>query len=66
MEVISTVVGYPYIGEQRQWKKIVESFWKGDLSEVQFHQQMKELRLHNLKRQQELGIDYITVGDFTL
>ncbi|CAM5199800.1 5-methyltetrahydropteroyltriglutamate--homocysteine methyltransferase [Ureibacillus acetophenoni] len=66
MEVISTVVGYPYIGEQRQWKKIVESFWKGDLSEVQFHQQMKELRLHNLKRQQGLGIDYITVGDFTL
>ena len=66
MEVISTVVGYPYIGENREWKRIVESFWKGEIFEEQFHEQFKELRLKNIQRQQALGVDYITVGDFTL
>lgn len=66
MEVISTVIGYPYIGENRQWKRTVEKFWKGNLSEEQFQKDLKEQRLKNIQRQHELGIDYITVGDFTL
>lgn len=66
MDVISTVVGYPYIGENRQWKRVVESFWKREISEEQFQEQLKELRLQNIQRQRALGIDYITVGDFTL
>ena len=65
MNVVSTVVGYPYIGENREWKRTVEPFWKNQISEQQFEQQMKALRLQHIKRQQALGLDLITVGDFT-
>lgn len=65
MNAVSTVVGYPYIGENREWKKIVESYWKKDLVEEQLVEQLKGLRLQNIQRQQALGLDYITVGDFT-
>lgn len=66
MKVISTVVGYPYIGKDREWKKSIESFWKEQLSEEQLQNELKSLRLAHLKHQQALGLDYITVGDFTL
>lgn len=65
MSVVSTAVGYPYIGEKREWKHVVEQFWKKDLTEEQFEEQMKALRYLQLKRQQELGLELITVGDFT-
>ena len=65
MNVVSTVVGYPYIGENREWKRTVEPYWKNQISEEQFEQQMKALRLQHIKRQQALGLDLITVGDFT-
>ena len=28
MNLVSTTIGYPYIGENREWKRTVESFWK--------------------------------------
>lgn len=61
----TTVIGYPYIGEQRQWKKTVESFWKGMIDEQTLHAQLKEQRLENVKRQYALGVETITTGDFT-
>ncbi|WP_053363290.1 5-methyltetrahydropteroyltriglutamate--homocysteine S-methyltransferase [Bacillus sp. FJAT-27251] len=66
MKVVSTVTGYPYIGENREWKRCVESFWKGHLTEKQFLSDMKEMRLNHLRRQQSLGLEFLTVGDFTL
>ncbi|MCM3388800.1 5-methyltetrahydropteroyltriglutamate--homocysteine S-methyltransferase [Ureibacillus chungkukjangi] len=65
MNVVSTVVGYPYIGENREWKRIVEGFWKKELTEQQFEQQMKAIRLEHIQRQQALGLDLIPIGDFT-
>ncbi|MBV7506200.1 5-methyltetrahydropteroyltriglutamate--homocysteine S-methyltransferase [Bacillus sp. sid0103] len=66
MNLASTAIGYPYIGENREWKRSVESFWKGTFSEEPFILEMKTNRLNNLKRQQSLGLDLLTVGDFTL
>lgn len=66
MKAVSTVIGYPYIGDNREWKRAVESYWKGELSEDAFTLKMKQLRLQLLKRQQELGVELLTVGDFTL
>ncbi|GEK34025.1 5-methyltetrahydropteroyltriglutamate--homocysteine S-methyltransferase [Kurthia sibirica] len=66
MNLVKTVVGYPYIGDNRQWKRVVESFWKDAISEEEFRQQMHDLRIAYLKRQQALGVDLLTVGDFTL
>ena len=65
MNLVNTVIGYPYIGENREWKRSVERFWKQDVTEEVFQQQMKELRLDHIKRQQALGVELITVGDFT-
>lgn len=65
MNLMSTVIGYPYIGEQREWKRCVEAFWKGSKSEDTFKEEMKQIRLSHLKRQQELGLELMTVGDFT-
>lgn len=66
MNLVSTAIGYPYIGENREWKRCVESFWRGAISEEQFILEMKSNRLNNLKRQQSLGLELLTVGDFTL
>ncbi|MBT2733855.1 5-methyltetrahydropteroyltriglutamate--homocysteine S-methyltransferase [Bacillus sp. ISL-7] len=65
MNLVSTAIGYPYIGDNREWKRCIESFWKGAISEEQFIFEMKTNRLNNLKRQQSLGLDLLTVGDFT-
>ncbi len=65
MNLVSTAIGYPYIGDNREWKRCVESFWKGAISEEQFIFEMKSIRLNNLKRQQSLGLELLTVGDFT-
>ncbi|MFJ8099930.1 5-methyltetrahydropteroyltriglutamate--homocysteine S-methyltransferase [Lysinibacillus sp. NPDC096212] len=66
MTYTSTTVGYPYIGEDREWKKALEAFWKKELSEDEFLQHLKDIRLARINKQIRLGIDMITVGDFTL
>ncbi|WP_431522048.1 5-methyltetrahydropteroyltriglutamate--homocysteine S-methyltransferase [Guptibacillus hwajinpoensis] len=66
MTVKSSSMGYPRIGENREWKKLLEHFWGGDLSEETFHREAKQLRLSYLRKQQEKGIDLIPVGDFSL
>ncbi len=65
-KVKSSNLGYPRIGEKREWKKLLESYWNGDLSELELQSATKELRLQGLRKQQELGIDLIPVGDFSL
>ncbi|MER2190805.1 MAG: 5-methyltetrahydropteroyltriglutamate--homocysteine S-methyltransferase [Solibacillus sp.] len=65
MSVLSTVVGYPYICANREWKRLLEKFWKTEVTEAEFQVQLKVLRLERLKHQQNLGLQYITVGDFT-
>lgn len=65
MNVTSTVIGYPYIGPKREWKRNLESFWKRELTEVEFEEALKQLRIDRLKHQQNLGLEYMTVGDFT-
>lgn len=61
----TAVIGYPYIGENRQWKRVLEKYWKGQLSEEALECELKALRLHHLQHQKSLGLDLLTVGDFT-
>ncbi|WP_270584725.1 5-methyltetrahydropteroyltriglutamate--homocysteine S-methyltransferase [Bacillus smithii] len=61
----SSNLGYPRIGENREWKKALEQFWKGQVDESQFLQTMESIRHQHLKKQHEIGIDLIPVGDFT-
>lgn len=64
--VLSANLGYPRIGEKREWKKALEHFWSHKISEEEFLAKVKALRLSYLKKQQDIGVDLIPVGDFSL
>ncbi|MBC6315593.1 5-methyltetrahydropteroyltriglutamate--homocysteine S-methyltransferase [Listeria grandensis] len=64
-KVQSSNLGYPRLGEKREWKKALENYWNDKISEEQLLSETKELRLHALKKQQDKGIDLIPVGDFS-
>lgn len=64
--LISSNLGYPRIGENREWKKALEAFWAGKLDEHEFTKQIEDIRLNNLRLHQQKGIDLIPVGDFSL
>ncbi|MGX1902386.1 methionine synthase (B12-independent) [Thermolongibacillus altinsuensis] len=61
----SSNLGYPRIGEKREWKKTLESFWAGQIEETDFLAIMESIRLAHIRKQKEIGIDLIPVGDFT-
>lgn len=63
--VKSSVLGYPRIGADREWKKALEAFWSNKLEETEFQSQLQGIRLNHLRKQQEKGIDYIPVNDFS-
>lgn len=64
--VIVSNLGYPRLGENREWKKLIESYWNGDISQEDLLVQAKALRKAFLIKQEELGVDLIPVGDFSL
>ncbi|MFC4022285.1 5-methyltetrahydropteroyltriglutamate--homocysteine S-methyltransferase [Oceanobacillus longus] len=64
--IISSNLGYPRIGEKREWKRSLERYWNKQISEKELLEQTDAIRLANLKKQKELGVDLIPVGDFSL
>ncbi|GCL73175.1 5-methyltetrahydropteroyltriglutamate--homocysteine S-methyltransferase [Paenibacillus naphthalenovorans] len=62
----SSNLGYPRIGVNREWKKLLEALWANKIQESEFEKKIEELRLNHLKLQQEKGIDLIPVNDFSL
>jgi len=62
---LSGNLGYPRIGGQRDWKKQIEAYWSGKITEPELHARLKEIRLNNLRVQRDRGLDIIPVGDFT-
>ncbi|WP_281381421.1 5-methyltetrahydropteroyltriglutamate--homocysteine S-methyltransferase [Geomicrobium halophilum] len=61
----TSLLGYPRIGEKREWKKALESHWAGDTSSEELHAEMKRIRLSHLQKQKDAGVEWIPVGDFT-
>lgn len=61
-----TSLGYPRLGEKREWKKLIENYWAGNVSRDGLEAQAKDLRLQFLKKQADAGLDLIPVGDFSL
>ena len=60
------IVGFPRIGEQRELKKVLESFWskKSPFSEVE--KVAKVLKKRHWEYQKEAGITHISSNDFSL
>ena len=61
----NTLVGYPRIGEQRELKKALESYWSGNSSIESLEQTAQELRKKHWLDQKEAGIQLVSVNDFS-
>ena len=65
MAVLSTVLGFPRIGANRELKKATEAFWAGKIDEKSLLSTAKQLRVDHWKAQKTQGVDVIAAGDFS-
>ncbi|CAN6639704.1 5-methyltetrahydropteroyltriglutamate--homocysteine methyltransferase [Trichomonascus vanleenenianus] len=63
--VLSSVLGFPRIGANRELKKITEAYWAGKASVEELQKVGQELRQHNWKLQKAAGVDIIASNDFS-
>ncbi len=60
------IVGFPRIGEQRELKKVLESFWAKNSSFEEVQKVASELKKRHWNYQKDAGISYISSNDFSL
>ncbi len=61
---LAHVLGYPRIGANRELKKAVEAYWKGDIDQAALEESGKALRAAHWQASRDAGLDLVTVGDF--
>lgn len=66
MNIHTHNLGFPRIGAQRELKRALESYWKGQSNTDQLQATAHTIRTHNWLLQQKTSIDLIPVGDFSL
>ncbi|KIM29580.1 hypothetical protein M408DRAFT_67761 [Serendipita vermifera MAFF 305830] len=64
--VLSSVLGFPRIGKNREVKKAVEAYWAGKLSADELQTAAAEVRKWNWTSIKAQGVDLIPSGEFTL
>ncbi|MBU2014631.1 MAG: 5-methyltetrahydropteroyltriglutamate--homocysteine S-methyltransferase [Gammaproteobacteria bacterium] len=57
-------LGFPRIGVDRELKKALEAYWKGELDEQGLRQVGRQLRAQHWQAQADAGIQLLPVGDF--
>lgn len=62
---LATNLGFPRIGDMRQLKKAVESYWKGNSSEQDLLKAGTDIRAENWQYQKSQGLDHIPSNDFS-
>ncbi|MCW5197027.1 5-methyltetrahydropteroyltriglutamate--homocysteine S-methyltransferase [Buchnera aphidicola] len=65
MTIVNHTLGFPRIGINRELKIAQENYWSGKISQQNLLETGYKLRSENWKKQQELGINFIPVGDFS-
>ena len=61
---LAHTLGFPRIGADRELKKALESYWKGDLDQDALQSVGRQLRATHWQLQKDAGIDLLPVGDF--
>ena len=61
---LAHTLGFPRIGADRELKKALESYWKGDLDQDALNRIGQQLRVTHWQLQKDAGIDLLPVGDF--
>jgi 5-methyltetrahydropteroyltriglutamate--homocysteine methyltransferase len=66
MAIKTTAFGYPKIGPNRELKKVVESYWAGQITKEELYKLTEEIQIQRLKTLNEAELDYIPSNDFSL
>jgi 5-methyltetrahydropteroyltriglutamate--homocysteine methyltransferase len=66
MSYPTTILGYPRIGRDRELKKSLEAYWKGECPAEALENTAATLRAQHWQEIAESGITYIPSGDFSL
>lgn len=61
---MSSILGFPRVGQNRELKKALEAFWSGKCSEAELECVAKDLRAKHWAVQKDL--DFVCVNDFSL
>lgn len=56
--------GFPKIGEKREFKKALEDFWKGKITEEQFEEEMNKLRMYMVENYRK-NVDVIPSNELS-
>ncbi len=65
-KAVTNVLGYPGIGDKRELKWAIESFWQGQSTEEELLSVAGDIKRKNWKMLKDSGIDLIPSNDFTL
>ncbi len=57
--------GYPKLGEKREYKKLLEGFWSGKITEEEFLKGIEELEKYRLETYKQF-VDSVPVGELNL
>ena len=58
-------LGFPRMGADRELKKALEAYWRGDISRGALEDTGRQLRLRHWRQQQAAGMAWVPVGDFS-
>lgn len=61
---VTHILGYPRIGEKRELKFALESYWNGESDQSQLKQVADKIKHHNWSHQDNCELSYVTAGDF--
>lgn len=65
MKLHTHILGYPRIGAQRELKKALEAYWKGNLSAEELERTAAQIRRDNWLVQKNAGVELIPSNDFS-
>jgi 5-methyltetrahydropteroyltriglutamate--homocysteine methyltransferase len=64
--VLTANLGFPRVGADRELKRALERYWRGDLDRDALQDVARELRSRHWRLQNSAGIDHIPSNDFSL
>lgn len=66
MTIPTSISGFPRIGRDRELKKAIEAYWKGNITLDDVRETGRELRVRHWRLEKDAGIDLIPSNDFSL
>ena len=64
--ILSSSLGYPRIGPNRELKWLLESFWNKNINENDFLKKISNIKKNNWLTQRKAGVHFIPSNDFSL